>query len=234
MNDTDKLHYIHTGLYSAKAKEIMSSVFGQLSDGWGENNPRNDRYWKFARVKTDETGEVLIEVETCGSTLYCGKYIENGFHVFRDCHFGMMSDDEIKQWMARLVKKTAQMELRDNKGTSGTWKRDNENKCVYLGHYDEQYGPVVTFANAYLVYEHLLGRNYASKYTTGCLDEVLGTPRTETEIAIVKAKIAAKEATEEKIKALRAERDAKIEALNKEYDEKIRSLTIATVDLEVA
>ena len=53
---------IKTGLWSVKAKEVLSSVLGQLSDGWGENNPRNDRYWKFAEVKQLADGEVVIEV----------------------------------------------------------------------------------------------------------------------------------------------------------------------------
>ena len=183
MNDTDKLHYVHTNLYSVKAKEVMDSVFGQLSDGWGENNPRNDRYWRFARCRTAEDGEVLIEVDMIGSkTSYCGHFTCNGFHCYSNGHFGMMSDDDIRQWMARLVKKTATMELRDN-DIKGGWKRDNDRVCNYL---DRRSG--VTIADAYLVYEHLLGRNYSNKYTFGHLEEILGKPKSEAEISMEKAR----------------------------------------------
>ena len=42
LNDNKK-RIIHTGLYSNVVKEIISSVIGSLSDGWGENNTANDK-----------------------------------------------------------------------------------------------------------------------------------------------------------------------------------------------
>ena len=36
---TKNVRIIHTNLFTDKAFEACDSVLGQLSDGWGENNP---------------------------------------------------------------------------------------------------------------------------------------------------------------------------------------------------
>ena len=216
MPTNDTIHYVHTNLYSDKAKEIMDSVFGQLSDGWGENNPRNDRYWRFGRVERAENGELLIAINQIGSkSSYGGRFIENGFIVYKNGFFGLMSDDDIRQWMARLVKKTATMELRDN-DIKGGWKRDNDRVCCYL---DRRSG--VTISDAYLVYEHLLGRNYSNKYTFGHLEEILGKAKSEAEIAMEKARRAAEAELRDKVTELQNECKAKIEQLTKQMNEEL-------------
>ena len=40
IQDDDRI--VHTGMFSKKAKEVIDSVFGQMSDGAWENNPYYD------------------------------------------------------------------------------------------------------------------------------------------------------------------------------------------------
>ena len=160
MNNND-IRQIHTGLYSKVAKEIIGSVLGQLSDGWGENNSANDKWWMFAECKQAADGEVLIEVSTVGSKIsYHGKCLCNGFYH--------MSDVEVKQKFAGWIKKTAKMEMADE-NAGNQWNRGSEMKLDYLNYYEN-----VTAADAYFVYETLLGRDNQRKYSCSTVLKVAG------------------------------------------------------------
>ena len=55
MPTNDTIHYVHTNLYSDKAKEVMDSVFGQLFDGF-------DVLDAIASVDTDRNDAPLQDV----------------------------------------------------------------------------------------------------------------------------------------------------------------------------
>lgn len=168
--DNNKKRIIHTGLYSKVAEEIISSVIGSLSDGWGESNPANDKWWKFADCVQAPDGEVLIEVST-ESWKYdefrsnCHKYVYNGFYN--------MSDDEVKRKFVRWIKKTAKMEMKDE-NAGNQWNRGSEMKLDYLNHHEN-----VTAADAYFVYEALLGRDNDRKYAESTVLKVVGKKLSE-------------------------------------------------------
>lgn len=173
INDDDRI--IHTGLYTKKAHEVMSSVFGQCSDGAYENNPRYDRYWKFGDVCQEVDGEVTIHVSAkSGENERCGQYhnrwIENAF--FKMC------DVEVKTWMANMVKRIMQMELRDESIANG-WRRDNTGFMTRYLNYDED----INVAEVYCIYELLLGRQVGvTKYDAHVIASVLGCKRQPSEI----------------------------------------------------
>lgn len=220
MINQDNDRVIHTGMYTKKAREVLDSVFGQLSDGWGENNSRNDRWWKFGDASQEVDGEVTIHISTkTGERGYNGKWIENGF-------IGM-SDTDIKNWMARMVKKTMQMELKDENISHG-WRRDNTDFMTHYLNYDEE----INVAEVYCVYEQLLGREIGvAKYSAAVICSVFGMKRQPDEIEAETKKREAAAAVEadyaEQVKLLNDEEKkligeltAKIEEVKKSYMQK--------------
>ena len=168
--NNNKKRIIHTGLYSNVAKEIIQSVLGQLSDGYGESNPVNEKWWRFADCVRVSDGEVLIEVSTESWKYdefrsYCHKYVYNGFHN--------MSDVEVMQKFAGWIKKTAKMEMKDE-NAGNQWNRDSEMKLDYLSYHEN-----VTAADAYFVYEMLLGRDNDRKYAESTVLKVVGKKLSE-------------------------------------------------------
>lgn len=203
--DNDRI--VHTGMYTAKANEVLSAVFGQLSDGWGENNPRNDRWWKFADAVQEVDGEVTIHISAkVGERGYHDKRIENGFVG--------MSDAEVKQWMARMVKKTIQMELKDEHVSNG-WRRDNTDFMTHYLNYNED----INVAEVYCIYEQLLGREIGiTKYSSHTICSVFGAKRQPEEIEAETKKRETAKAIEheyvEHVKALNAEEKQAVDELN--------------------
>ena len=163
--DNSKKRIIHTGLYSNVAKEIIQSVLGQLSDGYGESNPANEKWWRFADCVQAPDGEVLIEVSTESWKYdefrsYSHRYAYNGFYS--------MSDTEVMQKFAGWIKKTAKMEMKDE-NAGNQWKRGSEMMLNYL-----RYNENVTAADAYFVYEKLLKRDNDRKYAKNTVLKVAG------------------------------------------------------------
>ena len=209
-NDNDRV--IRTGLYSNKAKEVLSSVFGQLSDGAWENNPYYDRYWKFGDVMQEVDGEVTIHISAkTGERDYHGKWIANGF-------IGM-SDTDVKQWMARMGKKTIQMELRDESIVNG-WRRDNtEFETRYLNYHE-----TITVAEVYCIYELLFERNVGiTKYDVSVIASVQGSKRQPEEIEAEAKKReevhAIESAYAEQVKAYNDEEKKLVDELNAKIKE---------------
>ena len=204
----NKKRIIHTGLYSNVAKEIISSVIGQLSDGWGENSPANEKWWKFADCVQASDGEVLIEVSTESWKYdefrsYSHRYVYNGFHS--------MSDVEVKQKFAGWIKKTAKMEMKDE-NAGNQWKRGSEMKLDYLSYHEN-----VTAADAYFVYEALLGRYNQRKYSCSTMQKVVGKKLSEE----------ATKANEEKAKQIEeklAHRDQLLKQLKEKKEADIKQI----------
>lgn len=199
----DKVRQIHTGLYSKVAKEIIDSVIGQLSDGWGENNPANAKWWQFVECKQASDNEVLIEVST-----------EPYEHGYYDCSYNgfyRMSESEVKEKFAGWIKKTAKMEIKDTNDTTG-WKRNSEMKLTYLSYQEN-----ITIADAYLTYETLLGRGNCNKYTYSTVAKVVGEKLSEE----------ATKVNEEKMRQIRekiAHRDMLLKQLEDKEKDSIKQI----------
>ena len=206
--DNNKKRIIHTGLYSNVAKEIIRSVIGQLSDGYGESNPANDKWWKFADCVQASDGEVLIEVsaeswEYDEFRSYRHRYTCNGFHN--------MSDVEVMQKFAGWIKKTAKMEMKDE-NAGNQWKRGSEMELNYLNYHGN-----VTAADAYFVYEKLLGRDNDRKYAESTVLKVVGKKLSEE----------ATKANEEKAKQIEeklAHRDQLLRQLKEKKEADIKQI----------
>lgn len=156
MCNTTKL--IHTKLYSKAAYEIISSVFGQLSDGYWENSPRMGKYWRYNHAKRSADGEVVISVENNWN---------NGFSE--------MSDDQILSWIADKIKFLAKDEAK-------VWKRNSvDNQLEYLSYYEK-----VSTADAYLTYEILKGREITEyKYDKSVIDKIVGAKRSAALVNVI-------------------------------------------------
>ena len=156
MHNTTKL--IHTKLYSKTAYEIISSVFGQLSDGYWENSPRMGKYWRYNHAKRSADGEVVISVENNWN---------NGFSE--------MSDDQILSWIADKIKFLAKDEAK-------VWKRNSvDNQLEYLSYYEK-----VSTADAYLTYEILKGREITEyKYDKSVIDKIVGAKRSAALVNVI-------------------------------------------------
>lgn len=196
---------IHTGMFSKKAYEVVSAVIGQLSDGWGENKPMYDKYWMFANVRTAEDGEVIIAVKTTSGTKYYDRWIDNGF--------AHMDDEGVKSYFARIIKKTARMEMDDcgQNSTSG-WNRNNTRmETTYLNYHEK-----ITIAEVYAIYEKMLGRPTVGKYSNSLIESAISHKKTEAEIKFEAELAALTKAEDEEFTALKV----KYEQLKKELKAK--------------
>lgn len=179
MNRNANTRTIRTGLYSAAAKEVCSSVLGQLSDGWGENSRHYENYWRFADVDRAPDGEVIILVDSASGTGYKGyksgvwgyHSVGNGFHS--------MDDAAVKAWFARMIKKTISLEYGDNCGNKNYWKRDNVNAFTCYLNYNMR----ISIAEVYAIYETLLGRKVTSRYSQAVIDSAVGRVRSVEDTA---------------------------------------------------
>lgn len=129
-NKNENTIIIKTGLSDSKAKDILNSVIGQMSDGIWENSSRMNRYWKYADI-VKEGSELAIKIS------YPNSY-ENGFRG--------KSENEIKKFFAQKIKQIVKEEELN-------WDRNNEERSAYL-----DYNSGATVKDAYRVYDKLLGR----------------------------------------------------------------------------
>lgn len=209
MNHNLKTRTIHTHLYGIQAKAVIDGVHGQLSDGKWENTPGYDKYWTNFAVETADDGEVVFKVNTEGSTMWCRRWLANPFYS--------MPDADFKKWVATKIKAVANDERKDRE-KFGSWDRRNtDHTSLYLGHADEEYGPVVAVADIYCTYEALLGRNIGiTKYDPSTICRVFGNKKTDEEAAKAKSIREAKECLKAKYAQKRAElQKAKNEAVAK-------------------
>ena len=215
MVDVKNARIIKTPLWSTKAKEVLDSVLGQLSDGWGENNPRNDRYWMFARVLREADGRVVIMIDkrtgkndVYGSRNY--RWIENAF--------ASMNDFQIVEFFARMIKKTAKMELKDRNIANG-WKRDNVDfKTAYLNYNED-----ISIAEVYCIYEMLLNRPVGlTKYDISVINSAVGVQKSPEETVLEQKKMddieLVKEEFAKKCQELNESRSSELKIVNDKYD----------------
>lgn len=132
---------IPTGLQPQFAR-FLDGVLGQLSDGWGEDNPRKwDPYWRNMMVDEDN-GQVVIRMDADPRSL---------------CPLASKDDQEVREWFANNIKKTAKM-------TGLKWNRSNDQKIWgYFNYYRDPADSKWSVKEAYYAYEVLKGRN-ASKH----------------------------------------------------------------------
>ena len=214
MVDVKNARIIKTPLWSTKAKEVLDSVLGQLSDGWGENNPRNDRYWKFANVLREADGRVVIVVDKRSGE---GEGYNRNYRWVENA-FASMSDQDVLEFFARMVKKTAKMELKDQNIANG-WKRDNiDLKTSYLNYYED-----ISIAEVYCIYEMLLNRPVGlTKYGVRVINSAVGVQRSPEETANEQQKMDAialvKKEYAEHCKKLNDERTSELKLINDKYD----------------
>ncbi len=135
--DNADTHLVDLGLDS-KFKDMIDSVFGQMSDGYWENTPRMRGYWKFADPILKDN-KIYLEIDNTSGEPY-------GNGVIRNLWDGM-SDARVKQFLADKIKFLVKEE-------GLKWDRGNTNTTDYLS-YSNPY-PV---KDCYYAYEVLKGRN---------------------------------------------------------------------------
>ena len=145
--ENSKLEYmrvIRTGLFGNLAYEILRSIEGQLSDGYWENSPAMEKYWKNEFIVVDDnTDEVLIVVSDKSYDL---KKVQGRWSYRNQCFdyrmvtvinpFYGMTPEKIKSWFADKIRKIVKVEEADN-GMKNWWKAGYGIELEYLG-YDEK------------------------------------------------------------------------------------------------
>ena len=130
---------IATNLSGKKANEILSGVIGQMSDGMYENSRYYEGFWPFVDI---DKGKIIISSDPYH--YMCRTYYYNKFRE--------MTDDEVKEFFAKLIKKILQQEARDNDiPVRGFFKSGNNFKTQYLNYYEE-----ITVDNCVKVYNTLV------------------------------------------------------------------------------
>lgn len=116
---------IKTSLKGDIAEHICGAIIGQMSDGYWENTPNYEKYWRFINVKKLSNGRIAFVVdEIDGKYNYDNKFIKNGFF--------MMSDTDVISFIAKKIKFILSKELISN-GMKLSDKFYNE-KTVWLSH----------------------------------------------------------------------------------------------------
>ena len=225
--NTASMRTIHTGLYGAQAKAVIDSVHGQLSDGKWENTPGYDKYWTNFDVETADDGEVVFKVNAGSSAMYGQRWYANPFRS--------MSGAEFKKWIAKKIKAVVNDEREDHATSFGEWDRKNiDHTSLYLGHIDEEFGPVVTVADIYCTYEALLGRSIgAAKYDACTICRVFGAKRTDEEIIKVKTAASIRAKYAQQRADLQRAKDEAVAKLEKElHDSIIKSVQEEKAELK--
>lgn len=135
--EAENTHLVDLGL-DAKFKDMIDSVFGQLSDGYWENSPRMRGYWKFATPILKDN-KIYLEIDNAHWT-------GDGSSTVYNLWDGM-SDARVKQFLADKIKFLVKEE-------GLKWDRGNTNTTDYLS-YSDPY----SVKDCYYAYELLKGRN---------------------------------------------------------------------------
>lgn len=125
----------------AKFKDMIASIFGQMSDGWWENTPAMEGYWRFATADV-ANGKVRLVIDTIPS--YAGPRAAKGYVSNRWLD---MDDTKVRQFLADKIKFLV-------KGEGLKWDRGNDAEAEYLS-YDDPY----SVKDCYYAYEVLKGHN---------------------------------------------------------------------------
>ena len=189
--------------------------------GGGENSSSYDKYWRFASVKTAASGETVIEIDSQNEIVESHGW---GHVRVTPNGFKNMSDMEVLAWLAKMIKKTAKMELKNDESMTGGWDRANTADCLtYLSCYEK-----ITVAETYFVYEWLMGRSVldGGRWSDDDIAKYVGSPRsteisdkiTELQKSYDEAYVDFCKALTEKQAVMKKKIDEYKKALEKEYE----------------
>ena len=131
---------IKTNVTGNVANEILNSVIGQMSDGMFEGNGYYEGFWIFVEIDRFNN----IRVNTNYGVSRWGKYYKNKFFH--------MSDNEVREFFARMIKRIVQQELRDkNIPVRGEFKKGNKRLLEYMNYRED-----VTIDDCVTVYDALI------------------------------------------------------------------------------
>lgn len=183
--------------------DIISSVFGQLSDGIWENSPRMEKYWRLCDYEKVPQGiEFTI---TSSESDYRNKWYEMP-DEWRNSGNWEFDENKFKEWLGNKVKQVVKVNMNDDRDL-GEWNRQNLAEVPYLDRNAKDYA--VTVADCYWLYEYLKGRKMSRNWNTDeTRDQRFNRVKGEQE---AKAKAEA----EAKAKAERDEHDRKFNHIQK-------------------
>lgn len=134
--------------------EILDSVLGQMSDGIWENSPSMNKYWQFSMIKKSADNKIVIAISEIPQLRY--SYYNNGKYTCLKNGFADMTDDKVKAYFANKIKQIIKIEesnlkeFYNNTSKDLSWRKDNQQKCGYMG-----YKETITVADAYAAYKNL-------------------------------------------------------------------------------
>lgn len=121
MKKKDKPRIIKTGLKGEIAKNICCSIIGQMSDGYWENSPKFEQYWRFVDVKIVKNKITFAVDPRYFIVGPHNKTVHNGFY--------MMRDSEILGFFAKKIKFILKKELAECYDMKLT-KKTSEDKTI--------------------------------------------------------------------------------------------------------
>lgn len=190
---------LHTGLYSTRAKEILSCLIRLMHCDYQFNPSKFDfNAAKYSKVEFAPNGEVVITYDRHRGDLWRCSY--------RKC----ANFNDQTGWIAWRLKLTIFKELdrqRDEKHDG--WDRKNSNVSKWMTNYlpDEHDAKPITIREVYMVYDILRSRKrIENKYSKKELEEMIGAER---DPFITQAEVT---------------RRTEIERINKELEKKINDL----------
>ena len=125
---TKEKRIIKTNANGNAANEILNGVIGQMSDGMFENSTYYEGYWRF--VDIDQNNNICINKKHY--------HISYGGHETYN-RFIYMTDTEIKEFFAKLIKRIIQQELRDSDiPVRGMFKKGNMMLTKYLNYKNDR------------------------------------------------------------------------------------------------
>lgn len=137
-----------------KNYEILDSVLGQMSDGIWENSPSMNKYWQFSMIKKSADNKIVIAISEIPQLRY--SYYNNGKYTCLKNGFASMTDEKVKNFFANKIKQIIKIEesnlkeFYNNTSKDLSWRKDNQQKCGYMG-----YKETITVADAYAAYKNL-------------------------------------------------------------------------------
>lgn len=140
-----------TGLPDTQVnKDIIDSVFGQMSDGIWENSSRMEGYWRYADMMCQDGKIFLVINNTCSDSKKYGSKFDtyNNPYIY-------MSQEQVINFFANKIKQIVYIEFGDSSGKH-MWQRNDQTVLDYL---TRSYNNPVTVADAYKAYDILKGRS---------------------------------------------------------------------------
>jgi len=192
--------------------DIISSVFGQLSDGIWENSPRMEKYWNLCDYEKVPQGiEFTIKSSEKG---YGSKWYDIPEEWLKYENYEYTFDEnKFKEWLGNKVKQVVKINMNDD--DLGDWNRQNLTVVPYLDRNAKDYA--VTVADCYWLYEYLKGRKMTRNWNPEeTRDQRYNRVKGEQE-AKAKAEAEAKERAERQEKERKFDHIQKI--VNKTYIE---------------